>query len=339
MSRVLVTGASGFIGGHLVRQLCARGNEVRCLVRASSKVSHLRDLDIEYVSGDLSTSTDWNSALKNVRSVFHLAGKTAALRAGELAEINGRGAGIVAAACARQESPPVMILVSSLAAAGTSPDDRPRCESDPPQPVSHYGRSKLAGEKEAERFAADVPLTIVRPGMVFGPRDREMLPIFRSVIGLGIHAVPGFRDHGVALIHVDDLCELLIRAADRGQRVAASHITDNGKGKYFASDAQQPTYADLGRLIAKAAGRSRVRLFHLPVFCARALAGMSQAISFLRRRPSNFNLDKIREGTAGAWLASTEAATKELGFTPEDNLHERLKQTITWYREARWIWR
>src|SRR5581483_5661701 len=115
-----------------------------------------------------------------------------AFRRGDFFEVNERGTRFVAEACAAQTFPPRLVLVSSVAAAGPAPRGQVRTEADPPAPVSHYGRSKLAGERAAAKFAASVPITIVRPGVVFGPRDTGFVQVLRSLRKFRCHLSPGF---------------------------------------------------------------------------------------------------------------------------------------------------
>ncbi|HSL70508.1 MAG TPA: NAD-dependent epimerase/dehydratase family protein, partial [Longimicrobiales bacterium] len=172
---VLVTGASGFIGLHLVRLLVARGRSVSCFVRPTSHVKELLAAGAELVTGDVTDRAGISRAiaLSNARVVFPLAGLVRALSPGDFMRVNAEGVEAIAAACTEQAERPVLLLVSSLAAAGPSAA-APKMESDPPVPVSDYGRSKFAGEQAAARHAGALPITIVRPCAVFGAGDRGM---------------------------------------------------------------------------------------------------------------------------------------------------------------------
>lgn len=220
MAKVLVTGASGFIGSHLASALVARGDEVTCLVRKTSQIKGLNGLGVQLVYGDVTQPESLLSAVAGQETVYHLAGITLALTKRQFFRVNQEGIRNIARACAAQPGPPVLLVVSSLAAAGPALDGRPKIESDPSQPVSAYGRSKRAGEQEAELFADRVPTTIVRPPIVFGERDHLGLPLFRSVDKFGIHFVPGRGRHRYSLIHVADLAELIILVAQRGKHCA-----------------------------------------------------------------------------------------------------------------------
>jgi nucleoside-diphosphate-sugar epimerase len=339
MSRALVTGASGFVGGHLAEALVRHGVSVRCLVRPTSHVSHLIPLGVELVHGDLATTTDWTPILADVGTVYHVAGLTCALRADDLMRVNGEGTSQLAAACAQRTPPPTMVLMSSLAAAGPASDDRPLWETDKPQPISNYGRSKRAGERAAARWAGQVPLTIVRPGIVFGPRNRDLLPVFRSIYRMRMHAVPRLRDTRISLIHVEDLVEITMLAAERGERVVPESSDEDyvGKGYYFACYADPPTYAELGRIIGRSMGRPHALLLRLPTPIPWLAAAGSELVAKARGKPDTFNLDKVREARAGSWIGTSETVRRELGFQPTLSLDQRIAETAQWYLQAGWL--
>ena len=231
MSTVLVTGASGFIGPHMARALVERGDRVRALVRSTSIVEPLVELGVELVRGELLCADDLVRAIDGCDVVYHLAGSITALRGEDQMRINREGAAAIARACAAQPKPPVLVMVSSVAAAGPARQGRLRTEADRPAPLSNYGRSKRAGELAVAPYSGRVPITVVRPGVVFGPRDKLLLPAFQAVDRFGVHVVPGFASPPLSLVYVDDLVELLIRAAECGKRLAP-----NGPRRQFARD-------------------------------------------------------------------------------------------------------
>jgi nucleoside-diphosphate-sugar epimerase len=338
MGKALVTGATGFIGTHLVDALLARGDTVTCLVRKSSKVEHLEKLGVRLVEGDVTDPESLPAAVAGQDVVYHVAGCLFALNSKQFFEVNRRGVIHIAKACAGRETPPVMVCVSSQAAAGPANEGRPRIESDPPMPVSHYGRSKRSGEHAAESFAKRVPITVVRPPIVLGEGDQNGLPLFRSVIRLGIHLAPGLKSQCFSLIHADDLAELMILAAQRGRRLPplGERGESAGSGYYFAACEQDPTYADLGRLIGESVGR-RVLVIPTALPVVRTMAAVGEVFSQISHRPLFMNLDKAREITAGSWICSAQAAHEQLGFKVGAPLIERLRQTAEWYRQKGWL--
>lgn len=338
MNTVLVTGGSGFIGRNLVRELAHRSCRIRCLVRPTSRVRHLRKVGAELVVGDVNQPDSLLAAVSGADTVFHIAGLVAASQAETLMQVNGEGTWNVADACAAQPRPPVLVTVSSLAAAGPAAAGSVRRESDPPAPVSDYGRSKRAGELAAEAWADRVPTTVVRPGIVFGPWDRLLLPMFRSIATLGIHPIPTFAPPPLSLLHVQDLVDVLVRAAERGTRLAKNGNGPSGvAGYYFACSGQHVTYAELGRMIASALGRRHVFLFHLVEPLPWLVAGLTEMFARLSRQPVIVNVDKMRESIQPSWAASPQAIREQLGFSEACSLDQRLRQTVDWYREHRWV--
>jgi len=340
MAKVLVTGGSGFIGSHLIDALVAQGEEVTCLVRTTSRLDRLRPLGVRLVSGDVTDQDSLPAAIEGQQIVYHVAGCTRAVYTRQYYQINGQGIRNVAQSCAEQQpTPPVLVIVSSLAAAGPATDARPRTEADPLVQVSHYGRSKRAGELAAERLADRVPTTIVRPPIVLGEGDRMGLNMFRMVARFGLHMVPGLGRHRFSLIHADDLVELLILAARRGTRLEpnAEDGSSSPRGYYFAACDEHPTYAELGRMVAAALGRRRVLVLPTPKRTVWVVGAVAEVVSRIRRRPLYLNLDRAREAAAGSWRCSSQAAIDELGFSVAAPLADRLRQTAQWYRREGWL--
>jgi nucleoside-diphosphate-sugar epimerase len=339
MAKVLVTGASGFIGRHLVSALLARGDEVVCLVRPTSRCDELKTLDICCVRGDVSEADGLSQYVAGQDYVYHVAGCTSGLTNRDYYRCNQLGVRNIAAACAKQTTPPVLLTVSSLAAAGPATSGRPLVESDHSLPVSVYGRSKRAGEIEAEVQANRVPITVVRPAIVLGEWDKAGLSMFWSIDRFGLHLVPSLGRNRFSLIHVADLVELMIGAALRGKRLPPQPLNGappTGQGYYFASCEVDPVYDDLGRMIGQALQR-RVFPLHVAVPLVWMVSAGVEAISQVERRPLYLNLDKAREITAGSWLCSSRAAREDFGFHLSAPLAERLRQTAEWYRREGWL--
>ncbi len=339
MAKVLVTGASGFIGTHLVAALTTRGDEVTCLVRKSSRISSLNAAGARLVYGDVTDRDSLPPAIVGQQIVYHLAGSTQALNPRWFYYVNQRGVANVAQICAGQRNPPVLVTVSSLAAAGPAVDDRPKNESDRAMPVSHYGHSKRAGERAAEAFADRVPITIVRPPIVLGEGDRTGLSLFRSIAHFGVHLVPGLNQRRFSLIHADDLAQLLILAAERGKRLPPRDQSGprGPQGYYFAACEEAPVYSELGRMVAEVIGRHLVVVLPTATPLVWMVAVAGEAISRIRHDPLFMNLDKAREITAGNWVCSARAAADELGFAVGAPILERLRQTAEWYRREGWL--
>jgi dihydroflavonol-4-reductase len=337
MARVLVTGASGFIGPHLVAALVARGDEVSCLVQKTSAVDRLEQHGVKLYVGDVTEEASLEAPIAGAEIVYHLAGRNQVFRSREFYQVNQEGGRNVAAVCARQSVPPVLVWLSSLAAAGPAKDDRLRTEADPLVQVAHYGRSKRLGEEAAEDYAGAVPITIVRSPMAFGEADHQTLPMFKSIAQAGIHIVPGLGRARFSVIYVGDLVDLLILAAERGTRLKPDDHGAKPDGYYFAACEEHPSYAELGRMIGAALGRRRVLVVPTIPQTIWLFALGGEVISRIQRRPFSLNIDKAREIRAGSWTCSPQRAREELGFSVAVPFADRLRQIAEWYRENGWL--
>jgi nucleoside-diphosphate-sugar epimerase len=335
MAHALITGAAGFIGSSLARELVSRGTEVTCLVRRSSRLERLADVKAPLAYGDVTDRESLREPMAGASVVYHLAGSSSSLRAAGFYRVNEQGVRNVLELAAAQPQPPVVVQVSSLAAAGPAPWGRPRTDDDPICPVSHYGRSKRAGELVAEEFADRLPITIIRPGIVFGEGDMLSFPIFLSIACTRIHFVPGYLPNRFSMLHVADLVEVLIRAAQRGKRLAAEGCAGGSPAKpgyYFAGCGEDPTYFEFGRQIARALG---IRALAMPWSTAMtwAIAAVYELRGQIRRRPAKLGLDKAREAVSGSWACSCQRMIDDLEFRSPLPLQERLRQTVAWYRQ------
>ncbi len=328
MRHALVTGASGFIGPHLVKKLADKGVKVTCLVRSTSDLSQLIPLKPEFVVGDVLDPASVAAALSGCDVVYHVAGLTKSVPPQVMWEVNEVGVRNVAQACANAKDSPVLVCVSSVAAAGPAPRDRPINELDTAKPVSKYGASKLRGEMAAREFADRVPISIVRAPIVFGEGDLDGLALFQCIAKIRLHMMPTLRNYRFSFIHAADLSAAMMIVAEKGERISADRID---AGIYFAAAEENPTYADFGRMIGESMGVKPVLPFpNLPTTIW-LIGGINEVVSRLSGRPHIMNWDKTREALAGSWACSPERINTQLGFHTEKLLAERLAQTVQWY--------
>ncbi|HEY5313977.1 MAG TPA: NAD-dependent epimerase/dehydratase family protein [Pirellulales bacterium] len=323
--KIVITGANGFVGSHLARILAASGHDVTGLVRAKSRLHLLADVDIRLARGDVREVTGLRAVMHGADIVFHAAGLTRAANLADFMAVNAQGAENVASACADCTTPPTLVLISSLAAAGPSRPGRPRQEADPAMPVSHYGKSKLAGEAAVRKFAARVPTTVVRPPIVIGFGDDELKGFVRMVFRHGMHLVPGSVAAPYSVIHTSDLAVGLLQAARRAARLPAE-CDANQTGIYYMAADEHPRYDELGRLIGQAVGRQSVRIVYAPRWLAWPIAAATEGLSRLRGRASLINRDKLRDALAGGWVCSPSRAKADLGFRVAAPLAARMRE-------------
>jgi nucleoside-diphosphate-sugar epimerase len=338
----LITGANGFIGFNFAQRLLQAGLTVRLLARNLEPLRALQEQGADIQKLDLFDSAALARALAGVKTVYHLAAKTSAFSSDEMFRVNGEGTRNIAQACAEQKEKPVLVYVSSIAAAGPAHRGQIRHETDAPAPISIYGRSKFSGELALLEFANEVPTTIVRPGIVYGPWNKEMLPIFQTIQRLHLHPVVGWHTPSLSFSYVEDTLEIMQRAALHGTRLPSGRPTDRrrlhfGAGVYFAVGAEHPTYAELGRMIGGLLGRGNVKILPLLGPAPWIAAGANEIISRIRGQSEAFNLDKIREAQAESWACSPDYTAHDLDFQPAKPLRERLAETLQWYREHHWL--
>jgi len=319
---ILVTGGTGFIGSHLVERLVAEGRPVRCLVRRAATACNLPP-SIELAHGDLAGGAGLAEALRGVDTVIHLAGVT---KARTVADYNLGNAVATANLLRAAVEAKRIVHVSSLAAAGPSPADRPLTETDEPRPVSHYGRSKLAGEQAVSQSPLAGRTVIVRPPVVYGPRDRDVLQMLRTV-SRGWMARIGALPRRFSHIYVGDLVDGLI--------VAANCIGAGGKVFYLAN-ATPVSWDEFGNAAARLMGR-KMSTVAIPETAAYVLGMCAEWWARLSGKPGILSRDKVREACCMGWVCDPGRARRELGFSASTSLEQGLRRTLDWYKEAGWL--
>ncbi|HYC78304.1 MAG TPA: NAD-dependent epimerase/dehydratase family protein [Planctomycetota bacterium] len=326
-STLLVTGASGFIGSHVTRAARDAGWRVVALVRPTTERAGRASFEGETRAGDLRDEKSLERALEGVDAVVHLAGLTRAKSRKEFFDANAGGVARLVRA-ARRTAPRLkrFVYVSSLAAGGPSLDGRPVREDDPPRPVSDYGRSKLAGEEELRREAGELPWTIVRPPIVYGPEERDLFEIFKAARG-GFVPVVGSGAERYSILHGEDLARLLVSTLGR----------ERGAGKiYYAAEPDTYTHRELIGHCAAAVGATP-RLLPVPRWLACVVAAGGSAVAPFRRRPPLITLGKLPEVLAPGWTCDASAAARDFDFAPRYRLPEGARATADWYREKGWL--
>ncbi len=324
--KVLLTGATGFVGRHAADELARAGHDLRCLVRSEPRAEHLAAAGHELVVGDLSSTLLLRDALQGCDAVVHVAGLITARSFEAMRAVNEGGAARLAAACAAAGTVRRFLLVSSLAAGGPSVD-RGVSEEDDDRPVSRYGLTKLLGEHAARRaLPGQVELTVIRPPAVYGPWDRGILDLFRAA-ARGVRLRIGTRPRRVSIVHGADLAV--------GLRQALEAPSAAGRTYYLANPGSLPIDAVLEK-IADAVGRRGVTV-RVPECVIQAVGVVAEEIARIRGRVPEFSRDKAVEFTASGWACDVSRARRDLGWEPARTLDDGLRETAAWYRARAWI--
>ena len=325
--KTLVTGGTGFIGSHLVERLRAQGRAVVCIAKdmMHARLLALRGCDVRLA--DINEAADIDSALEGVDTVYHVAGVTRCRDPKDYYEGNTLATRRFMEICRNHRATLRRIVyVSSQTAVGPSLDGSPVCEDAPYHPVSHYGKSKMLAELEVLKAAAELPVTIVRPSAVYGPRERDMYDYIKTV-KRGLKLLIGFHDKLMSLVHVEDLVSGMLLAGEAARAAGE---------KYFLGSERPYTIREIGGTIAGVLHRRSlsVRLPHCLVY---AVGGVATAIGKATGAEVFFNLEKAREAVQPAWTCSVAKAAAELGYRERFTLEEGMRQTYRWYIENGWL--
>jgi dihydroflavonol-4-reductase len=325
--KVLVTGASGFVGSHIADRLIESGHDVRALVRSTSSHRWLKGKPVEIVDGVLTQPESLKDAVADVEAVVHVAGVTASKTKQGFFEGNQLATrGLLDAV--RKYNPNIdrFIQCSSQTATGPSLDGEPVTELTPPHPITAYGQSKRAAEEECERARNDFPVTILKLPAIYGPRDSAILTVFQTV-DKRLKPLIGLNDKRVNLLHAGDVAE--------GVRLSLEHPAAKNE-TYFIAGEQQHTWLEVSNLMADILNKKgiTIRLPHAVVY---AVAGMSELFSIFRKQPSVLNWEKGRDMVQENWTCSAEKAKRELGYSQRISLEEGIRDTVEWYRKEGWM--
>jgi dihydroflavonol-4-reductase len=321
--KALVTGATGFVGSHLTEALRQRGHEVTILARSATKASGLAPLEIRVIKGDLHDAQALAQAIEGQDVIYHVAGVIAARTEADFFRANRDGTAQLTAA-AERGGRPRFVFVSSMAAAGPSRRGVPLDGTEPARPVTAYGRSKLAAEQVVT--TSGLPWSIVRPPMVYGPRDMEVLKVFR-LARLGLAPVFGDGTQELSAIHGADLATALTAVGTCAGAVGRT---------YYSCHPQIFTSAEFVHSVAAAMGHT-VRLIRIPLAMGKVALWITELSAQLARQATILTTDKANEFFQPAWTADSSALTRDTGWSPVFDLPHGLAQTYAWYRSAGWL--
>ncbi|MDP2039239.1 MAG: NAD(P)-dependent oxidoreductase [Ignavibacteria bacterium] len=323
----VVTGASGFVGSHLVDRLLAEGHHVKCILRSSSSRRWLEGKPVEIVDFGLFDKAALKEVLKDADYIYHVAGIVKAKRVEDYFKGNVESTKTLLEVAA-EVNPNLkrFLIVSSQTACGPSLNGKPCSEETEEHPITTYGRSKFAQEQLAKSYFDKLPITIVRPPAVFGERDTEVYLIFKTYKA-GLMTLIGFDNKMLNLIHVADFVNGIYEAS----------ISPNTIGqKYFVASEELYTWPQVGDAIAKALGKRALTL-RLPHTLVYSVATIAQFFAMFSSKAATFNLEKARDFVQPGWTCEVSKAKKDFGFTQKVSLEEGIKRSIDWYKEMKWL--
>ena len=336
MMKILITGASGFIGSFIVEEALRRNLEVWAAVRRSSSRAWLADERIHLIELNLDSQQDLERQLQDLRFdyVVHAAGVTKCLDECDFHRINTLGTQhLVSALLALGMPLRRFVYISSLSIMGAIREEQPYTEildSDTPQPNTAYGRSKLEAEQWLDSLDAPTskafPYVILRPTGVYGPRERDYFMMAKSIKAHTDFAV-GFRQQDITFVYVDDVVQAVFLALERG-------VTGR---KYFLSDGAVYRSAEFSNLIREELGHPWWIRITAPLWVLRVVTTVGEWWGRATGRVTALNRDKYHIMRQRNWRCDIEPARRELGYDPKVQLPEGVRRSIAWYRENHWL--
>ncbi|MEJ2634976.1 MAG: NAD(P)-dependent oxidoreductase [Calditrichia bacterium] len=327
MAKIVLTGATGFVGSFVAEKLIEDQHEVICLIRKTSNLKWLEKLPVRLVVASLFDPETYKDVLRNADCILHVAGVTKAEDPADYYRGNVQTTKLLLDTVLEvNPSLSKFLLVSSQAAVGPSPDEMPIDESYPSRPLTDYGKSKLLAENLARTYMSRLPITIVRPPSVYGPRDTDVYIFFKN-LKKGWNVQVGDTDQLVSLVYVEDLARGIIQAA----------ISERSSSKtYFLCEEPAYYWSHVAEIAAGIMNRN-YRTIKIPLLAAKGVAGILEVISKLRKRPTILNRQKILEIQQPYWAISSRRAQTDFHYHTGFALPDGIARTIEWYQHACWL--
>ncbi|MES2830014.1 MAG: NAD(P)-dependent oxidoreductase [Bacteroidota bacterium] len=328
IKKVLITGATGFVGFHLIKKCLAEGYEVYAAVREYSDKRHIKELPLSYIDLDYSSVDNLRSQLEKLGCsyIIHAAGTTKAKTKADYNKVNAAySTNLALAASSTSFNLDKFIFVSSLAALGPLKDLSKKLSSrSEGYPVTNYGTSKLLAEKQLAEIS-NLPLIVIRPTAVYGPREKDLFILFTS-IKRGLEPYIGKFNQQLSFIYVSDLAKVIVDA------LSSPFI---GKTYNISDGITYDRYA-LALAIKKSLSIKTIK-FHLPIAAVNLFASIMDLLYTRSKNTPTLNKEKMAELTAINWACDIEDAVRDLQFKPEFDLEKGIKETTDWYLANKWL--
>ena len=330
--KILITGASGFIGSFIVEEALKQGFETWAAVRKSSSKEYLQDERIHFIELNLSSKAQLIEQLRphQFDYVVHAAGVTKCLNKADFRRINTEGTkNLVDALLDLQMPLKRFVFLSSLSVFGAIKEQLPYDEireDDTPKPNTEYGRSKLEAERYINSLGSRLPYIILRPTGVYGPREKDYFMMAKS-IKQHIDFAVGYQRQDITFVYVTDVVQAVFLALEKGE---------TGR-KYFLSDGQVYQSTTFSDLIHEELGRPWWLRITAPVWVLRVVTFFGEYIGHMTGKVTALNNDKYNILRQRNWRCDIEPTRHELGFEPKVQLKEGVKTTIQWYKDHKWL--
>ncbi len=331
-NKILITGASGFIGSFIVEEALNRGMEVWAAVRPTTSRRYLSDPRINFIQLDFSSTDKLVEQLRNhvFDYVVHAAGVTKCLDKADFRRVNTDGTRHLVDALLQLQMPlKRFVFISSLSVYGAIHERQPYqdiTENDCPRPNTAYGKSKLEAERYLDSIGNDFPYIILRPTGVYGPREKDYFLMAESIKKHVDFAV-GFRRQDITFVYVEDVVQAVFLALDHGM---------SGR-KYFLSDGEVYSSTQFSDLLKKEMGVKWMLRIVAPVWVLRIVAAIGERVSHITKKPTALNNDKYNILRQRNWRCDIEPAMDELGYHPHYKLAEGVSLAVKWYKENGWL--
>ena len=335
MQKILITGASGFIGSFIVEEALRRGMETWAAVRPSSSRRYLQDERIHFIELNLSSPEELRRQLSGhqFQYVVHAAGATKCLHKQDFFRVNTDGTrNLVNALLSLQMPVERFVYLSSLSVFGAVREQQPYEEiraTDQPQPNTAYGQSKLRAEEFLDGVSREHPefhCVTLRPTGVYGPREKDYFLMARSIRSHVDFSV-GYKRQDITFIYVLDLVKAIFLAIERAPKGA----------KYFLSDGNVYQSSTFSRLIHKELGSPWWVRIKAPVWVLRVITFFGEYIGRITGKLSALNNDKYNILRQRNWRCDIGPAIEQLGYSPDYDLERGTHETIAWYLKEGWL--
>lgn len=330
--KILITGASGFIGSFIVEEALRRGFETWAGVRGSSSRSYLSDPRIHFIELDFSSEDRLAQALDghDFDYVVHAAGVTKCLTASDFMKVNYQGTVNLVNAILKTKMPMRrFIYLSSLSVFGAIREEQPYqeiTEHDTPRPNTAYGKSKLKAEQFLDSIGNEFNYIVLRPTGVYGPREKDYFLMAKS-IKQHVDFSVGFQRQDITFVYVQDVVQAVFLALDHGM---------SGR-KYFLSDGnvyQSSTFSDY---LHEELGKPWWIRVKAPIWVLRLVTFFGEHIGRMRHAITALNSDKFNILKQRNWRCDIEPACDELGYHPHYDLRKGVAESVAWYKENHWL--